>query len=86
MPRYRLHLRNEHIDSPDQEGVDLPDLHAARAMAVAGIRDVLAHEVQKGAIDLRGHVDITDDSGGVLETIQFRNAALVIGDSRPQSD
>ena len=79
MPHYYLNLRYEHTDTPDQEGLDLPDLHAARAMAIAGIRDVLAHELLKGGIDLRGQVDITDESGAMLETILFRNAVLVTG-------
>jgi uncharacterized protein YegJ (DUF2314 family) len=79
MPIYHLHLINAHIDADDVEGHDLPDLDVARAKALAGIRDFLAHELAKGTLDFRGRVDIEDDNGAVLESISFADAVAVKG-------
>jgi hypothetical protein len=77
MPRYHLHLHNAHVDASDEEGHDLNDLSAARAMALNGIRGFLAHEVMEGKLDLRGRIDIADDAGHILITVQFDEAVAI---------
>lgn len=79
MARFHLHLQNHHIEADDVEGHDLPDLEAAHAMALSGIRDFLAHEAMNGRLDFRGHIDIKDDSGAVLQTIPFVEAFEIKG-------
>ena len=78
MPVYHLHLINAHIDADDVEGLDLPSLAAARAKAIEGIRGFLGHEVMTGKLDLRGRIDIENDSGGVLATIRFDEAVTIL--------
>lgn len=79
MPIYHLHLINAHIDADDSEGLDLPDLAAARTVALAGIREFLGHEAMQGTLDFRGRLDIEDSSGAVLESISFVDAIVVKG-------
>lgn len=79
MPNYHLHLHNAHVDASDEEGHDLPDLEAARAKALAGIRGFLGHEAMSGKLDFRGQVDIADEGGRVLEIVHFKEAFTIIG-------
>ena len=78
MPHYHLNLHNAHVEASDEEGHDLVDLAAARAMAVSGIRDFLGHEVMSGKMDLRGQIDIVDDGGVILLTVRFEEAVEII--------
>lgn len=74
MPLFFLHVYNRTDCSRDDEGLDLPDLDAALAQAVDGIRSILRDEVAHGAIDFEGHVEITDEMGKVLALVPFRDA------------
>jgi hypothetical protein len=77
MPIYFLHVFNRTGDARDEEGLDLPDLEAARAAAVRGIRSILSDEVVHGAIDFEGRVDIADEADQVLACIPYRDAVEV---------
>lgn len=79
MPMYHLHLINAHIDADDSEGHNLPDLESAKAKAIEGIRGFLSHEVVGGKMDFRGHIDIEDDNGTILERVPFSDAIALIG-------
>ncbi|MDB5705103.1 MAG: hypothetical protein JWN66_2219 [Sphingomonas bacterium] len=77
--RFHLNLHNAHVDTKDEEGIELFDLSDARAQAIAGIRDFLAGEVRRaGKLDLHGHIDIMDDCGSLLETVQFHEAVNIL--------
>ena len=77
MPRFYFHLHND-VDVPDDEGVELPDLAAARAHAVRCARVTFA-EVAKdeGRVVLHHRIDIEDEGGAVLDTVYFRDAVKV---------
>jgi hypothetical protein len=78
MTTYYLHLHNRDIDAPDEEGAELADIEAARWLAITGIRDFMSAELKdKGAIDLRGHIEIADGSGAVLATVAFTEAVTI---------
>jgi hypothetical protein len=79
MPTFHLHLINSLIEADDVQGHDLPDLNAAHSVALAGIRDFLGHEAMNGTLDFRGHIQIEDDSGAVLQTIPFVEAFTIKG-------
>jgi hypothetical protein len=36
----------------DEDGQELPDIHAARAAAIAGLRDIMASELKDGVLKL----------------------------------
>ncbi|TPG56358.1 DUF6894 family protein [Sphingomonas glacialis] len=80
MPIFHIHIINQHSDCPDPEGHDLIDLEVARRVAIAGVREFLAHEiVKKGMLDLRGRVNIEDDEGVILASFPFDDAINVVG-------
>lgn len=79
MPRFHLNLHNVHVDAPDDEGHDLPDLDAARRQAIEGIRDFIGHEARTGKIDFRGEMTITDEANNTVATIPFADAFTIHG-------
>jgi len=74
MPHFYLHVHNSSGAAEDDEGAELPDLDAARARAVEGIRSILSEEVLDGRLDLRGRVDIADAEGRVLASVAYAEA------------
>jgi hypothetical protein len=76
MPHYYLHQRN-HIYVSDEEGLDFPDLSAAREQAVIGARSILSEEVKSGSLDLRGAIEIADESGAIIEIVPFQQTVTV---------
>ena len=76
MPRFHLNLYNDVI-SLDEEGVDLPDLEAARDAAILNIRDIMKDDLARGHITLGHRVEIVSDRGRILATVFFRDAVTV---------
>lgn len=74
MPVFYLNLYDRTLVVPDLEGTELPDLGAARNLAVYNIRSMLAEDVLHGLIDLGGRLDIVDERGEVLESVAFGDA------------
>jgi hypothetical protein len=77
MPRYHLHIHNHHGDALDEEGGEYADLTVAHRKAVEGIRSFLSAELLEGKLDLRGHLDIADDAGAVLQRIDFDEVVTI---------
>jgi hypothetical protein len=78
MPRYFLHLHNSMGFLEDEEGRDLLDLEAAREEAVRSIRSLLADEIRRGRIDLRGRLEVAGSDGEILDSIAFGQAVDVV--------
>jgi hypothetical protein len=77
MPRYFFDLHND-IDAIDDEGVELPDLKAAKAHALGEARTMIQASVaETGRIDLRHHIDIRDGSGEVVHVMRFQDAVKI---------
>ena len=74
MPRFHLNLFNDVGPVLDPEGMDFPDLPAARAEAIRNIRSILSEEVLKGRLDLHGRIEIADLSGTVCAIVRFKEA------------
>lgn len=79
MPRYFFNIRNGNGLTEDEEGRDFPDVGAARAEALKGVRSIVAEEVKEGQLDLAGRIEITDESGGAIEDIPFGDALAGTG-------
>jgi hypothetical protein len=77
MPRFRFNIHDAHFEAPDEEGQELPGLAQARAVAIAGIRSILGGELESGVIDLRGHIDVADESGRVMMRVDFAEAVEI---------
>lgn len=70
MPRYFFHLHND-IEVCDEEGVDLADAAAARALAVREARSIAAEQVAHGRLVLSHSIEVTDAAGATVCTMRF---------------
>jgi hypothetical protein len=62
------------MDVPDFEGIELPDLVAARANAVEQARGMIGESAKTdGRIVLSHHINIEDEEGRLLDTVMFRD-------------
>ena len=77
MPRYFFNLHNGIGPILDEEGQLLPDIEAARDTALTGIRSILADELARGDLDLKGRIDIVDDRQDILLSVSFEEAVAI---------
>ena len=76
MPRFYFHLRND-LSVDDEEGVELPDLAAARDHAIYNARSIAAENVHAGKLSLSHRIEIADERGTIVATVQFGDAVSV---------
>jgi hypothetical protein len=75
--RFYFHLHDD-SDVPDEEGVELPDLQAARALALQLARVTFAETAKdEGRVVLHHRIDVEDENGVVLDTVRFGEAVKV---------
>jgi hypothetical protein len=67
MPRYFFNIRDGYDVDEDEEGIELPDLEAARAEALATVEELRDELADAGNIEL----EITDETGRRLLTVPF---------------
>jgi hypothetical protein len=73
VPRYFFHVYDDLI-ALDEEGVELPNLAAARLNALIGARDLIAAQVKHGYFVLSHWIDVTGEQGEPVLTVTFRDA------------
>ena len=75
MPRYFFNIRNHDSDNiVDDEGIDLPDLEAAKVEAQNDIIDLLnSRSIALGNHWPQWSIDICDSRGNVLLVVPFSN-------------
>ncbi len=76
MPRYFFHVYDDLI-AHDEEGVELPNVAAARLKALIGARDIIAAQVKRGYFVLSHWIDVVDEQGEPVITVTFRDAVDV---------
>jgi len=74
MSRYFFHLRDGDDQLLDPDGVELADQQAIEATALAAARDTLSHELKAGRLDLRYRIDVEDEGGRVVHSIDLADA------------
>lgn len=74
MPRFKFNVHNGNGVTRDDEGSDAADQADARRIALESIRSFIAEEARGGLIDLRGHVEITNEDDESLVEIAFSEA------------
>ena len=74
MARYFFHLRDGTDYLIDPEGTELPELEAAREMALLCARDTLSNELKDGLLDLRYRIDVEDAEGIVVHSLPLGSA------------
>jgi hypothetical protein len=75
MPKYFFHIRSCDIFSPDDRGVDFPDVEAAKRGAIAAAREM--DMVLDGDPIDEMRFEVTHDSGNIVLTLPFRCARLI---------
>ncbi|MEG3148392.1 hypothetical protein U1769_00745 [Sphingomonas sp. ZT3P38] len=83
MARYYFHLHNGDGLTPDEEGQDFAGPAEAHAAALANIRSILASEVDSGALDLNGRLEILDEAGVQILVVAFSEAVDVLPPRAP---
>lgn len=81
MPHFHIHVHNHSGETTDEEGADYPSLDDAARSAVEGVRAILGEELGRGALDLRGRIEITDADGQTLRVIRFDEVVNLQQDS-----
>lgn len=78
MTHYRLHIHCDDCVAEDDDGLDRPSVEAAKEEALRGIRSILCEGLMHGKLDLRGRIDIADETGAVVETVEFEEAVQIV--------
>ena len=73
MPRYFFHIRNESGLTEDHQGVELPDVEAARKEAVARACELWSKRPPDSAHN-DDTFEITDEVGDVVRKVAFSEA------------
>ena len=71
MRRFYFHIRENDKLATDDEGVDLPDLAAARREAELSAREMLADAIKSGKESVPDAFVIADEEGRTLETLSL---------------
>ena len=74
MSWFYFHFRSTAEFTRDDEGLELPDESAARQTAILALRDTVAADVRKGAIDTSSSIEVEDDLHHKVMTIAFADA------------
>ena len=69
MARFYFHLRAGDELVPDEEGIDLPDLSAARREAIEAARELLAEAIKDGRPEVPEAFVIADEEGREIDTV-----------------
>ena len=74
MGRFHFNVRNGSGYTQDDEGQEVSNLDEVRRRAVEGARSLLSAEALTGDLDLRGRIEVTDETGELVITVTFRDA------------
>ena len=77
MAHFRFHIRDGETFIEDGKGQDLSDLDAARFEARQSARNMLVQQMLAGQ-QCRGHIEIVEESGKVLEIVPFGEMRIAI--------
>jgi hypothetical protein len=58
----------------DEEGIEMPNLAAARLKALQGARELIGEQVRRGYVVLSHWIDVIDESGAVAYHLPFKDA------------
>ena len=78
MPLFLFHLRDGVDRTLDPESVELPDMDAVKRKALEAARDVTAHGIIDGKLDLNLRIDVEDENEAIVYTLAFRDAFEIV--------
>jgi hypothetical protein len=71
VPRFYFNLCNGAEFTEDNEGAEHADFAAARASAIASLRDVMAGDIRMGDLNTACFIEIEDEQRELIETVSF---------------
>ncbi len=74
MPRFHLHICDGRDFTEDEEGLELPDLAAARDAAIDRLRTILGGELRAGVLRRAAFVEVEDERRRLVLTVTFGEA------------
>lgn len=86
MPRYYFHVRDGADVSRDEEGQTLPDVEAARREAICTNREMLGERLLHGGSLNHRQIEITDETGHVVDVVTAADALFSHGKLRSYDD
>ena len=78
MARYFFHLYDS-TQTPDDDGIELANMTAARDHATRGLRDTVGHQAFDGILHMNQRIEIADHGGQVLGIVHFADAMEIVG-------
>lgn len=79
MPRFYFHVYNDVI-AIDEEGLELPDVEAAREQATESARELVCEGIHKGHLNLDHRIEVEDEGHERVLTVSYRDAFTVTGE------
>lgn len=76
---FLFHLDECGVVTKDDEGHDLPDIHAAKAFALKSVRDIMCAEISEGRLCLSCAMLVSDEDGALMFVLPFRDAVAITG-------
>lgn len=76
MPRYYYNVFDDSV-AVDDEGLELPDIAAARVEALRGARSIIAEQVARGRICLNCRIEVEDADRRPVLTLPFTEAVKI---------
>lgn len=77
MQRYFVHIIENGHRFTDEDGFLTSGLAGARQMAMDGAREIMAAEILTGSLCLSTSMEISDQTGSVVDHTQFRDLVRV---------
>lgn len=77
MPRYFMHLRDGVDEILDPEGIEMAKA-AISGVALLAARDCMAGDLKSGRLDLGGRIDVHDEAGKIVHSLNFCDAVEII--------
>jgi hypothetical protein len=80
MPHYFFHINHTHRRVEDPEGAEFEFLEAAHQEAAAALRELIAAALKDGEPSTLETIDVADDEGLVLATVDLLEATEPVFD------
>jgi hypothetical protein len=79
MPRFYFHVYNDLV-ATDEEGLELPDVDAAREQAMDSARELVCESIHQGHLNLDHRIEVDDENGRRVMTVSYRDAFILTGE------
>jgi hypothetical protein len=74
-----FHLRDGVDQLIDPDGIALPGPEAVKARALECAFDILAADIREGKLNLNNRIDVEDEGGEVVFSVDFRSLVEISG-------